>query len=297
MIAMVMYGTIVLQVYFYTITYPSDPMRIKLLVMFMWLLETVHSVFVAHFNYYYLVTSYGHPQNLQYGVWSFFAAAAVNIAINLTVKSFFVTQIRQLCSPPWKRWLPPAIMALVLTNTVLAIDSNVIFFKTVKFALLANKSLRWRVIMLSVTNLTSDTVIVVVLCVLLQKRRTNYPESRVNTVIHNLVMFCVQRFILCSVIGVVQLVTYLAVPFSFYTSSLAVIFGKLYANSLLATLNSRLSLRGTLGGESLTTTSAPLENTHIVRPILLFQPATRDDADGFTLRTRDLEESIRSSKN
>jgi len=307
-IGMVMYGITILQTYFYFVVYyVNDPIKLKILVTSAWLLDTLHSALVAHFNYYYLVSSFGNPMNLQDGVGSFFASDVVVFLINLLVKCFYVTQIYQLSTPPWKLWLSSFLVILLLFHFALGIGTAVLFFSKVKFVLLAH-TVKWRVIALSATNLMLDATITVALCGLLRNRRSDWAGSKVNVIIRNLVVFCVERFMLSSIVSLLQLVMYLVLPDAFYASALEIILAKLYINSLLATLNSRQSMRGVginvrQSSTETSTGSYPLESTHLRRNVITSLQSGRhadagsiEDVGRFGLHTSDLEGSVKSDK-
>jgi len=305
-IGLILYGMTTLQTFFYFSQYYNDPAKTKLLVTFVWLLDSLNTAFTVHYNYFYLVSSVGYPQQLLDGTWSFFIAGAVNFLVTFVVKSFYVIQIRQLCSMPWKQWLPPVIMLLIFTEFAFGMEFTALYFSKIKFALLEDV-LKWRVITLCVINLVSDAAIVLALCLPLRNRRSEIPQTGIDTVIFRIMVFCTQRFILCLVFGVIELTVYLRLPQTMYAAASEIIYKKLYVNCLLAVLNSRRYLRGivTEGSPSTqdTVTEYPLDNTRPLHTFItsLFQSTNHvntsvDDDGAFALRTCDLEESVISSK-
>jgi len=127
-----------------------------------------------------------------------------------------------------------------------------------------------------------------------------------NYIINNIIVFCLERFLLCMVIAVVEFGTYLAFPYRLYTAAIDMVEGKLVVNSLLATLNSRQALkgagvRGDLSTTDDTTTSIPLSTPVRTAITGMYKTGTIaessiDDAQGYALRTRDLEASIQSDE-
>jgi len=127
-----------------------------------------------------------------------------------------------------------------------------------------------------------------------------------NYIINNIIVFCLERFLLCMVIAVVEFGTYLAFPYRLYTAAIDMVEGKLVVNSLLATLNSRQALkgagvRGDLSTTDDTTTSIPLSTPIRTAITGMYKTGTTvessvDDAQGYALRTRDLEASIQSDE-
>ena len=86
MVSLIIYGISCLQCYFYYLNYPGDELHIKMLVLLVWVLDSLHVAFsacfsgspirfsyvlapVCHAMYHYLITGYGVPKTLEYGTW------------------------------------------------------------------------------------------------------------------------------------------------------------------------------------------------------------------------------------
>jgi len=91
------------------------------------------------------------------------------------------------------------------------------------------------------TAAACDVLITVVLCVLLHRARTGIRSS--DTVINILIAFTVQTGMLTSLCAIASLVTITALPNTFIYICFYFFMGRLYCNSLLATLNVRRSIR------------------------------------------------------
>ncbi|KAI0749997.1 hypothetical protein C8Q80DRAFT_662345 [Daedaleopsis nitida] len=63
------YGITSHQAYRYFRLYPSDRKTLKIFVLFLGLLDTVHTITNAHACYHYLITNYFNPCKLAEGVW------------------------------------------------------------------------------------------------------------------------------------------------------------------------------------------------------------------------------------
>jgi len=226
----------------------------------------------------------------------------ITFALSVIVQGFYITRIYFLCQPRWRLWVCCPIIIFLVAHIGFGLETESTIF--INKTIVLNYNTRTSVIPFVSTYLVSDTMIVVALCVLLRNRRSGVHKSRINRIINNLIVFSLERFILSTIIAVIELGTYIALPETFYTVSLEMIYGKLLANSLLATLNSRQALKGegVRGDPSTTddtTTSIPLSTVRTV--ITGIYPTTiensGDDTDEYILRTQDLEASIRSDKN
>ncbi|KAH9928776.1 hypothetical protein B0H21DRAFT_894774 [Amylocystis lapponica] len=88
----------------------------------------------------------------------------------------------------------------------------------------------------------SDILIAGALCVLLFKSRSEIKGT--NTLVNRLMVYAVNRCLLTSVVALAETVMYATMPQTLWFLGIDFTIGKLYANSLLATLNTRHSLRG-----------------------------------------------------
>ncbi|KAJ8072538.1 hypothetical protein PM082_016097 [Marasmius tenuissimus] len=101
----------------------------------------------------------------------------------------------------------------------------------------------------------SDIIVAAALVILLKRSQTEFEDTQ--SLINKLIVYAINRCILTSVVAVIEIALFLAIPHSLYAFAFDFIIGKLYANSLLAHLNSRKSLakRGTSSGGTFTGTS------------------------------------------
>jgi len=241
LMTMSVYGITTLQAYFYFLYYPKDSPGLKLLVTFIWTLDTLHVVFMCHAIYYYLVTSFGNSKALLDGTWSIYASMTVNIFMAFVIQCFYVKHIHLLSPRRIKWWLSSAIALFVLAHFCFGIDTVTQFFIKKSFGRLSEATYNGA-LPFATTAILSDILIAVALCVLLGSNRSEFEDT--NNLINRLIVFAINRCILTSAVAVVEVIVFICRPHSFYTFAIDFIIGKLYTNSLLATLNSRQSFRG-----------------------------------------------------
>ncbi|KAH8117679.1 hypothetical protein DFH11DRAFT_851797 [Phellopilus nigrolimitatus] len=94
----------------------------------------------------------------------------------------------------------------------------------------------------AIAAVLSDIVIAASLCYLLQHRKTTFRST--NILLNYLIVYAINRCLLTSVIAVVEVIVFAASPNTYWFLAIDFVIGKCYANSLLATLNSRAALRG-----------------------------------------------------
>jgi hypothetical protein len=105
----------------------------------------------------------------------------------------------------------------------------------------------------------TDVGIALVLCFLLQQSRTGFRRS--DTLITKLIIFTVNTGLLTSLDAIASLISYAASPNTFIYICFFFALGRLYSNSLLATLNVRRSLSNN-SSAAVESTSISLQGVH-----------------------------------
>ncbi|KAI6006980.1 hypothetical protein EDD15DRAFT_12489 [Pisolithus albus] len=94
----------------------------------------------------------------------------------------------------------------------------------------------------------AEIMITVSLCVLLYDRGSSSTVARTKRLLNTLIIYAINRCLLTSVVVIVDLATAVDISVDIWSMGLSFIVGKLYANSLLASLNSREHLRSQSAG-------------------------------------------------
>lgn len=241
-IAVMMYGITSLQTYLYYVYYPNDPASMKWLVAFVWVLETLQTAFVTHAIYYYVIANYMNPLALLDGVWSLFSSVGLNVFIAFVVQCFFTKRIWSLCSTRTRYWLLPLIAIVVFAHLCFGMETVGLLAQRKEFSKVAQISLI-AATPFAVFAVLSDVVIAGALCVLLHRGRAGSSIRSTNTLVNTLIIFAINRCLLTSVVAVAETIMYAIFPDSLWFIGIDFVIGKLYANSFLATLNTRRALR------------------------------------------------------
>ncbi|KAI9460056.1 hypothetical protein HD554DRAFT_2323905 [Boletus coccyginus] len=232
-----LYGVTCIQTWYYYGRYPSDPWYIKLLVAGVLVSDTCHQALITHCVYTYLVTDFGVPAALGEIVWSLIAEVFFNGFTALFVQSFLAMRVYRLSN---KSWLATgSVMTLVIGEFVLILVYSIPALRFQTFAQLATlKALSMSV---NAVAAVGDVLIAALLCTLLQRSRTGFRRS--DTMINKLIIFSINTGLLTSICAVASLISIAAWPNTFIYIAFYFCLGRLYCNSLLATLNARKSLR------------------------------------------------------
>ncbi|KAI0049995.1 hypothetical protein FA95DRAFT_698784 [Auriscalpium vulgare] len=237
LVAAALWGVTALQTWFYYREYTKDPWYLKLLVGVVFLLDTVHQVFISHTGYMYFVTHYFDPQYLAIVPWSILAEVMVAGFVALLVQIFFVHRIYILSEK--NAYLTAGVAALVCAQFgVTSAYCGKAFSMSTYAEIGTIKGLSMGI---NGTTAASDLVIALVLCGLLHTSRTGFKNS--DTLINKLIIFTMNTGLLTSIDAIFSLATIAALPDKFIYIGFFFALSRLYSNSLLATLNARAHFR------------------------------------------------------
>ncbi|KAF9458310.1 hypothetical protein BDZ94DRAFT_1240102 [Collybia nuda] len=304
-----LYGLTTLQTYFYFGNYPKDGIDVKLQVSLVWILDTVQTILVSLAMYHYLITNYANPFALAVGHWSlnvcFICLEKVSVALNVTiaffVQCFFTVRIFRLSPPKIKWWLSSVIALVVFGHFCFGIET-VVFLKTLTDFQRLLKELQFiAATPFAALAALSDILIAASLCVLLHGSRTGFRST--NAIVTTLIIYAINRCLLTSVVAVAEVIVFAVSPNNLWFLAIDFVIGKLYANSLLATLNSRNAVRTAAGS---TAQNVPVSNIGFYdhdgtseedsRSVALNIESTRDSEKANTTRNIDVFVSKKQSQ-
>ncbi|RPD72009.1 hypothetical protein L226DRAFT_615032 [Lentinus tigrinus ALCF2SS1-7] len=249
-----LWGVSLTQMYSYYIQYPADDLYLKSLVASVSVMETMHQGTISYTIYSYLVTDYANQDALNFISKALVVMVILEAITALIVQSFFAMRIYRLSS---KRFVVLPVVGLIVTEfgvslaysakaydlsvpheiSVLMGTSHRSTYKT--FPEL-NK-IKGLSLAMNASAALTDVTIAIILCTILQCSKTGNVKS--NRLVNKLIAYTVNTGLLTSTCACVSLITYLALPGSFVYICFFLLMGRLYSNSLLATLNARERLR------------------------------------------------------
>ncbi|KAF9782614.1 hypothetical protein BJ322DRAFT_1110494 [Thelephora terrestris] len=256
-VASVLYGVSCSQVFYYFNHYSKkDGPATKAVVIAALVSDTVHQVLICHTVYSYLVKSFFQPAELGKIVWSLIIEVIFNGLTAFLVQTFFAIRI-------WKFSHRNIPITLTLSSFVLGEFVCVIVYVSraihmdtfQQLATLKPLSMTINVLAgniawaesallpwLNTPTVAGDVLITIVFCFLLHRARNNLQRS--NTMINLLIAFSVQTGMLTSLCAIASLISISLSPDTFIYICFYFLLGRLYCNSLLATLNVRNAIRG-----------------------------------------------------
>ncbi|KAE9392039.1 hypothetical protein BT96DRAFT_289098 [Gymnopus androsaceus JB14] len=99
--------------------YNQDTLRLKLLVVFVFGLDTAHQIMLCHLIYVYLVSNFGNPNYLALVVWSILVMVILSAIIAATIQLFMCWRI-WILSNKSVYWIIPLVV-VVLASFVITV--------------------------------------------------------------------------------------------------------------------------------------------------------------------------------
>ncbi|PPR05951.1 hypothetical protein CVT24_004657 [Panaeolus cyanescens] len=212
-------------------------MKNKLTVVLVCVLDTVHLILISIAAYSNLVTNWGYFPSLA------FAPLELNLHLIFTALSCLVAQLFFL-DRIWifsrrNIWITSTLLILALAPVVLEIHITRLIVQDTSVAEYArNKD---ETMAIFVTTAVADIAIATVMCFYLQREKSSFEATR--SIVSKALQIVVGSGLATSMIAIVSLILYIAIPNTFYFIALHFQLGRTYTNALLLTLNARHSMR------------------------------------------------------
>ncbi|KAJ7158014.1 hypothetical protein C8R43DRAFT_1234439 [Mycena crocata] len=239
-VATTAYGICVVQVYLYYRGYPRDSVYLKFTVATLWILDTLSTIMVAHSLYTYFVTNFGNLAADAFIPWSFALENGLLTMVTITVQSFYAWQIWTVSMNPF---VTAGILLLAVTSLGLGLFITVHLFRFPAVASLSAQSFQSISGPVQGTAAACDVAITTALIFYLRSRRRAGIRTT-EEMIDTLILFAVCRGILTAITQIMFLVLNVAFPHRTLWQPFHQLVGKLYVNSILASLNVRRVLLG-----------------------------------------------------
>ncbi|KAK7037535.1 hypothetical protein VNI00_011027 [Paramarasmius palmivorus] len=238
LIATALWGVTCVQTWFYFDNYRNDRWILKATVIATFLSDTIHQVIICEIVYTYLVSNFGNNDTLKKVLDTVYIEVLFNGFTGLFVQTFLTYRIWS-----FRKNIPLVLGIGILVAAEFAV-SVAYMAQGLAWHLNTYQSLkRLRGLSMSINALAAaaDITISASICTLLSSSRTGFAWS--NHMINRLMLFSINTGILTSLFACLSLITILIFPDKLIYFCFYFIIGRLYANSLLATLNARRAIR------------------------------------------------------
>ncbi|KAI6160239.1 hypothetical protein EDD17DRAFT_1875992, partial [Pisolithus thermaeus] len=232
-LASLLYGITCLQAFFYFQTYVDDRRGLKFTVALLLTLETVHVALSIWVVDSYLVANYTNPYALQSATWLTTTTFSVGFIIDLVVYFYFTWRIWMFTS---KLWIMIFMILVALARTVLSIVACIL---SVLSSTWVSYLEREKILILTGNTLfiIGDTFSASIMAWYLNKSRDH--ALRTNLLVNRLLVFAVATGGITVLVDIIALALTLAQPHSLAFTGAILVQTRLYANSLLVSLNLR----------------------------------------------------------
>ncbi|KAI0660103.1 hypothetical protein C8Q70DRAFT_1053340 [Cubamyces menziesii] len=232
----ILYGITSLQTWMYFNYNFKDDRTLRGSVFFLWILDTLHMLFLTLTMYRYVVTDFGNIPAIVKPTWSLVAMIVVVLISNLVVRAIFGMRILRLSGG---RWIIPACVVNILSVFVLG-DGTYFAVEGLRVDNMVQvHHYSWSFYAGFGAEVAADAIITISQCLLLVQMRTGL--ERTDSIISLMMKYSINTGLLTSICAILVLVTYSAQPTNFIYFAFYFVYSKLYVNSLLATLNARRS--------------------------------------------------------
>ncbi|KAI0648734.1 hypothetical protein C8Q79DRAFT_468692 [Trametes meyenii] len=247
---LMLYGMVIYQVYRYFRMYPNDVGLVKIWVVAILLVETAHTILCWHSCYYYLITNYHRPDILPYSVWSINMLPVItSITVGMS-QGFFARRVYLISS----KYRILVTISIILSIAVLGFSVAATSMGFVLNVYTTFSQFSWLDSAAFATTLVADSLTTTVLVITLKRSRTGI--TRTNRIVDRLILYAVNTGLLTSISNAVALILSIAQPDNMIYFGVCIVITKLYANSLLAVLNTRRDLAET-GSSSTASATVP----------------------------------------
>ncbi|EMD31607.1 hypothetical protein CERSUDRAFT_88950 [Gelatoporia subvermispora B] len=249
----VLFGITSLQTWIYFRQHHKDPLFLRSLVFFLWILDALHVGLITGGMYSYLITHFGDVIAIAKPSWSILTMIIVTVSTlrisarfdvnsrpqnisNIIVRGVFSYRLWKLSGR--SKLVPIAIGILSLYTAGDAFYFAVRGLSVPSYFLFHQFS--WSLYAGFGCEVVTDSIITVSQCLILWRFRTGIEST--DSVIYVLVTYSINTCLLTSICAMLCLITFVLLPDMFVYFAFYFILGKLYVNSLLANMNARGSL-------------------------------------------------------
>ncbi|KAI0079026.1 hypothetical protein K474DRAFT_1659733 [Panus rudis PR-1116 ss-1] len=239
-ICLILYGTIIVQVYVYAFNSGSDPMWLKSMVIATILMETALTIFLMHQLYFITIISFGDYTSVANITWSAIASASVEVCIVYLVQCFYVRRLWYLSEKNIP--LTTLIASSSLTGFACGIASLVYAYNGRTWGTLPSGP-HFKRTLEAANGLTAATDGIIAGAMIYYLRQNRVGTTRSDNVLRWAMNYAINTGLLTMTADIAIAITFATLRGNMVFAGLVVISSRLHANSFLGTLNSRTVLR------------------------------------------------------
>ncbi|KIL59636.1 hypothetical protein M378DRAFT_998805 [Amanita muscaria Koide BX008] len=231
-------GLMTLQAIIYFRLFSQDTKSLKTVVIIVWVLDLLHTAFMWEGMWFYVVKNFGDESKIEVINYCLPGAGIATAIVTVITHCFYVHRIFLLSNRRY--WIAVPILVVAFARMCGAFVVSAAMLRITTFApLLLHFS--WVATVSLDLSCAVDILITLSMFVLLRMGRDK--SLTLNHVIDRLVLYTFETGTLTGCATVVAMICWVVVPNKLVFLGLYFPIGKLYANSLLGSLNARYYLR------------------------------------------------------
>ncbi|VDB89983.1 unnamed protein product [Peniophora sp. CBMAI 1063] len=215
----------------YYLVFPQDTTAYKILVGWIWALDTVHTVIICAAVWLYTISNYNNPASLAHISYTIPVNIILTTIITLSVNAFYGWRIHKLSKGNWWITCPIIVLSLARLGTG--------FVSSIKLQVLQQPNcLRPAHSYLSaIISAITDIYIAIARYWYLRKLKEGLTGTR--EMVDATIVFTINDGALTCLVVIAFIACWISMPLNYVFLGIYFSLTKLYSNSLLATLNLR----------------------------------------------------------
>ncbi|KAI6042602.1 hypothetical protein EDC04DRAFT_970209 [Pisolithus marmoratus] len=218
-----LYGLVTYQFAAYCGKSFNDPLHIKSMVLFLFILDTFHSGSVIYMAWSYAVTNYDNPTDLEIAEWPSSFAPICTASAALVTHLFLGHQIWRLSG---SNYLFAIVIVLTIPSFALGVACGIrqwIIHVLSELPVLDNMAIAW-----VATQVSIDMFITVMLTIIFMRSKTGYRKT--DTVLNRLIRGAIQTGLFAGIFSLSVLICFLVLPTANFFVMFATPIGPIYTN-------------------------------------------------------------------
>ncbi|KAH9021161.1 hypothetical protein EDB85DRAFT_437605 [Lactarius pseudohatsudake] len=237
--AVALSGVLALQTCIYYRLYPKDRGLNKIMVAVVWMLDATHTCLICSSAWKYLIANFGNVSYRGHVPITVAFSIGVTAFVTLITQLFYVRRLLRLSNNNW--FIVGPLLLLVVGRVAAGLVTTVELARLQNFPAFTAKYKPVFTLGLALSSV-ADMIITFGMCFYLQESRQGL--GTMDKVIGSIIVYTVNNGAITCVSTIVSMICWLTMPHNLIFMALHFAIGKMYANSLLATLNTRQALRG-----------------------------------------------------
>ncbi|KAJ7053875.1 hypothetical protein C8F01DRAFT_1165127 [Mycena amicta] len=246
-------GMVNLQSMLYYRAYKEDPLVIKILILVIWVMDNFHTSLVWGAVWFALIQNNSQPDKADLIPWFLPLTVITTALVTVFTHCFFAHRIFRLSNRNWFMVIPVLVLSTFRLGCASVTTAKMFLYPTFT---LFRVNARWIFSLGLAVSATLDVLITGLLVYLFRANRQG--TGRMNDILDRLILYGVEAGSLTSLGTITSMLFWLAESHTLVFLGIYFVIEKLYANSLLATLNTRNSIRQSGRGAASHDPSVPI---------------------------------------